>query len=33
MLALADPGLRTRLEERRRAQAAAIAADPANDGL
>jgi len=33
MLALADPGLRTRLEERRRAQAAAIAADPANEGL
>jgi phosphoribosylaminoimidazole carboxylase PurE protein len=33
MLALADPDLRGRLEERRRSQAAAIAEDPANAGL
>jgi phosphoribosylaminoimidazole carboxylase PurE protein len=33
MLALADPDLRTRLQERRRSQAAAIADDPANEGL
>jgi phosphoribosylaminoimidazole carboxylase PurE protein len=33
MLALADPDLRARLEERRRSQAAAIAEDPANTGL
>ena len=33
MLALADPALRERLEERRRTQAAAIEDDPANEGL
>ena len=33
MLALADPALRARLEERRRSGAAAIAEDPANEGL
>jgi phosphoribosylaminoimidazole carboxylase PurE protein len=33
MLALADPSLRERLEARRRAQADAIAEDPANSGL
>jgi phosphoribosylaminoimidazole carboxylase PurE protein len=33
MLALADPALRGRLEERRRAAAEAIAADEANQGL
>jgi phosphoribosylaminoimidazole carboxylase PurE protein len=33
MLGLADPALRERLEERRRSQAAAIAEDPANEGL
>jgi phosphoribosylaminoimidazole carboxylase PurE protein len=33
MLALSDTGLRARLEERRRAQAEAIAGDPANEGL
>jgi phosphoribosylaminoimidazole carboxylase PurE protein len=33
MLALADPGLRARLDERRRSNAAAIAEDPANAGL
>ena len=33
MLALADPDLRARIEERRRSQAAAIAEDPANEGL
>ena len=33
MLALADPGLRGRLDERRRVQAEAIAADEANVGL
>jgi phosphoribosylaminoimidazole carboxylase PurE protein len=33
MLALSDPPLRARLEDRRRSQAAAIADDPANEGL
>ena len=33
MLALSDPALRTRLIERREAQAKAIAEDPANEGL
>jgi 5-(carboxyamino)imidazole ribonucleotide mutase len=33
ILALSDQGLRDRLSERRAAQAAAIAADPANEGL
>jgi phosphoribosylaminoimidazole carboxylase PurE protein len=33
MLALADPTLRRRLEDRRRSQAKAIAEDPANEGL
>jgi phosphoribosylaminoimidazole carboxylase PurE protein len=33
MLALSDPALRTRLEDRRRSQATAIADDPANEGL
>ncbi len=33
MLALSDPALRTRLEDRRRSQASAIADDPANEGL
>jgi phosphoribosylaminoimidazole carboxylase PurE protein len=33
ILALGDPALRTRLAERRRAGAEAIAADPANEGL
>jgi phosphoribosylaminoimidazole carboxylase PurE protein len=33
MLAIGNPVLRARLEERRSAQAAAIAADPANEGL
>jgi phosphoribosylaminoimidazole carboxylase PurE protein len=33
MLALADPALRTRLEERRRSQADAISKDEANEGL
>lgn len=33
MLALADPALRMRLEDRRRSQAKAIAEDPANEGL
>lgn len=33
MLALADPALRARLDERRRSQADAIAADEANEGL
>ena len=33
MLALSDPALRARLEDRRRSQASAIAEDPANDGL
>jgi phosphoribosylaminoimidazole carboxylase PurE protein len=33
MLALSDPALRTRLEDRRRSQASAIADDPANAGL
>jgi len=33
MLALSDPALRTRLIERREAQATAIAEDPANEGL
>ena len=33
ILALSDPALRTRLEDRRRTQATAIADDPANEGL
>ncbi|HSL34187.1 MAG TPA: 5-(carboxyamino)imidazole ribonucleotide mutase [Candidatus Limnocylindrales bacterium] len=33
ILAIGNPGLRARLEERRSAQAEAIAADPANEGL
>ncbi len=33
MLALSDPALRARLEDRRRSQASAIAEDPANEGL
>jgi phosphoribosylaminoimidazole carboxylase PurE protein len=33
ILAVGDPELRTRLDARRRAQADAIAADPANEGL
>jgi phosphoribosylaminoimidazole carboxylase PurE protein len=33
MLALSDPGLRGRLQERRRSQAEAIAEDAANEGL
>ncbi len=33
MLALSDPALRTRLDERRRSQAQDIAGDPANEGL
>ena len=33
ILAVADPALRSRLSERRVAQAQAIAADPANEGL
>jgi hypothetical protein len=33
MLALSDPALRTRLEDRRRSQSTAIADDPANEGL
>lgn len=33
MLALGDAALRSRLEERRRGQAEAMAADPANEGL
>ena len=33
ILALSDPPLRARLEDRRRSQAAAIADDPANEGL
>ena len=33
ILAVGDPALRTRLEERRRSGAEAIAADPANEGL
>jgi phosphoribosylaminoimidazole carboxylase PurE protein len=33
ILALSDPALRARLEDRRRTQAAAIAEDPANEGL
>ena len=33
ILALSDPPLRARLDDRRRSQAAAIADDPANEGL
>ena len=33
ILALSDPALRARLEDRRDAQATAIAEDPANEGL
>jgi phosphoribosylaminoimidazole carboxylase PurE protein len=33
ILAVSDPGLRARLEDRRRSQATAIAEDPANEGL
>jgi phosphoribosylcarboxyaminoimidazole (NCAIR) mutase len=33
ILSVSDPALRGRLEERRAAQAASIAADPANEGL
>jgi phosphoribosylaminoimidazole carboxylase PurE protein len=33
MLALSDPALRARLDERRRSQATAIADDPSNEGL
>jgi phosphoribosylaminoimidazole carboxylase PurE protein len=33
ILALSDPALRARLEDRRRMQATAIAEDPANEGL
>jgi phosphoribosylaminoimidazole carboxylase PurE protein len=33
ILSLSDSGLRNRIEERRAAQAASIAADPANEGL
>jgi phosphoribosylaminoimidazole carboxylase PurE protein len=33
ILALSDPALRARLEDRRRTQATAIAEDPANEGL
>ena len=33
ILAISDPALRARLEDRRRSQATAIAEDPANEGL